>query len=69
MIEVIKDEGRFKLVRITKCYKSGYDNYFVTTWLELRLKRKILPDITIKITEDTYNNKLHLQGLLRRLQK
>lgn len=69
MIEVIKDEGRFKLVRVTHCYKSNYDNYFVTTWLELRLKRRILPDIVIKTTEDTYNNRLHLQGLLRRLQK
>lgn len=44
MIEIIKEEGRFKLVRITHCYKSSYDNYFVTSWLELRLKRRILPD-------------------------
>lgn len=69
MIEIIKDEGRFKLVRVTHCYRSDYNNYFVTSWLELRLKRRILPDITIKTTEDTYNNTLHLQGLLRRLQK
>lgn len=69
MIEVLTSEGRFEVVRITHCYKTSYNNYFCNSWLELRLKRKILPNIVIKSCEDTYNNTLHLKGLLRRLLK
>lgn len=69
MKEILLDKNKFYIVRYTYCYETDFDNYIAVTWLELKKRRKILPDVSIKVCTDTYNNKLHLEGILRKLIK
>ena len=69
MKEILVEENKFYIARYTYCYKTDFDNYIAVTWLELKKRRKILPDVSIKVCTDTHNNKLHLEGILRKLIK
>lgn len=69
MIEILDTKGKFYVARISYSYRTEFGNYFISSWLELRMRRRILPDITIKTTEDKYNNITHLKSLLKRLAK